>query len=174
MPPVSETKIAVGMVSSPGCSNTIRGLRFSPTASHSAFPNALAPSNHSAYPLVSVQWGGMPQWEKPFRLMVPAAPSFMQNSALSSEDTTATALPPISRTIWMAMLPRPPAPPHTSTTSPSWTVWGGHPISIRYAVAPTRVGAAACSHVSWGPLGRHWWDWTLVNWAKDPQLVSYP
>src|SRR5919198_2952585 len=106
--------------------------------------------------------------------MTPTAPSFVQNSPLLSDDTTATGLPPIPRTIWMAMPPSPPAPPQISTGSPSRTVLGGHPISILYAVAPTSVGAAACSHVSWGALGRHWCAWTFVNCANDPQLVSYP
>src|SRR6266571_2142115 len=116
----------------------------------------------------------LPQWENSVRLNTPTAPSFRQNSALSSEETTATARPPISRTIWMAIDPRPPAPPHTSTGSPSSTTLGGQPISMRYAVAPTRVGAAACSHVRWGALGRHWCAWTLVNWANEPQFDSYP
>src|SRR5918996_2782388 len=106
--------------------------------------------------------------------MTPTAPSFRQNSALSSDDTTATGRPPNSRTIWMAIEPRPPAPPHTRTGSPSPTTFGGHPRSIRYAVAPTRVGAAAASHVSWGALGRHWWAWTFVNCPKEPQFDSYP
>src|SRR5687768_8342846 len=106
--------------------------------------------------------------------MTPAAPSFLQNSALSSEETTATGFPPNSRAIWMAIDPSPPAPPHTSTASPSSTTCGGHPRSIRYAVAPTRVGAAAASQVRWGALGRHWCAWTLVNWANEPQFDSYP
>ena len=46
-PPVSATKIDVGTVSSPGCSKTIAGERFSPNASQNALPNALAPLNHS-------------------------------------------------------------------------------------------------------------------------------
>src|SRR6266550_3185514 len=155
MPPESHTKMDVGTVSSPGCSNTMAGLRRSPAASQRALPKAFAPFDHVAYASVSVQCGGMPQWSKLLRLIVPTAPSLRQNSALSSEEITATALPPNAVAIWMAMDPSPPAPPHTRTTSPSFTTLGGQPRSIRYAVAPTSVGAAAASHVSWGAFGRH-------------------
>src|SRR5438309_6301636 len=167
-------KIDVGTVSSPGCSNTIVGARFSPSASQKALPNAFAPPDHRANASLSVQCGSWPQWSKFFRLTKPTAPSFLQNSPFSSLDTTATGFPPASRTIWMAIEPSPPAPPHTRTGSPSATTFGGHPCSIRYAVAPTSVGAAACSHVRCGAFGMHWWAWTLVNWANDPQFDSYP
>ena len=46
MPPVSHMKIEVGIVVSPGCSNTIAGFRFSPSASQNALPNARAPFSH--------------------------------------------------------------------------------------------------------------------------------
>src|SRR5712691_11528185 len=112
MPPVSHMKIAVGMVSSPGCSNTIRGERFSPAASQKALPNAFAPSNHVPKASVSVQCGSMPQWSNPLRSIVPTAPSLRQKSALSADDTTATAFAPWDAATWIAMEPRPPAPPH--------------------------------------------------------------
>ena len=35
------------------------------------------------------------------------------------------------------------------------TVFGGHPCSIRYAVAPVSVGAAASSQASASAFGRH-------------------
>ena len=46
MPPRSQTKIDVGMVSSPGWSNTIRGLILLAERIPDALPNAFAPSNH--------------------------------------------------------------------------------------------------------------------------------
>ena len=55
----------------------------------------------------------------------------MQNARLSSSDTTATARPPTAELITRAMLPRPPAAPHTSTGSPGSTTFGGQPISMR-------------------------------------------
>ena len=154
IPPRSQTKFDVGIVSCPGCSKTIRGLAFSPTASQIALPNAFAPSNQ-AFQSGESHAGGTPQCENPVRSTVPTAPSSMQCSAFSFEDTTATARPPASDTSWIASDPSPPAPPHTSTTSPGCTVFGGHPCSIRYAVAPVSVGAAASSHVSASPFGRH-------------------
>ena len=42
IPPASHTKMDVGTVLSPGCSNTIRGLRRSPRTSQSAWPKARA------------------------------------------------------------------------------------------------------------------------------------
>ena len=62
MPPVSQTKMLVGMVASPGCSNTMLGLRRSPSTSQIALPKARAPPVHSFCPGSSVQWGGTPQW----------------------------------------------------------------------------------------------------------------
>ena len=62
MPPPSQTKIDVGTVSSPGCSNTIAGFLRSPTISQILPPNARAPPIHSFWPAPSVQCGGMPQW----------------------------------------------------------------------------------------------------------------
>src|SRR5438552_13846572 len=174
MPPVSHMKIDVGTVSSPGCSNTIFGARFSPSASQNALPNAFAPLNQAPNFSSSVQCGSCPQWSKFFRFTNPTAPSFLQNSPFSSELTTATALPPASRTIWTAIEPSPPAPPQTSTASPSSTTFGGQPCSIRYAVAPTSVGAAASSHVRCAAFGMHWCACTFVNCANDPQFVSYP
>ena len=131
IPPVSQTKIEVGTVSSPGCSKTRRGLLRSPTISQMAAPKARAPRSHSPYAWVSFQCGSIPQWENFFRLMQPLAPSRRQNSTLSSLEMTATGIPPISRAIWIAWQPSPPAPPHTSTTSPARTVCGGQAASIR-------------------------------------------
>ena len=161
MPPRSHTKIDVGMVSWAGCSKTMRGLRRSPRTSQTALPKALAPSNQSFHSGESHR-GGTPQWLKSLRSTYPTAPRRLQYSPFSSEETTATALPPASVTSWMASEPRPPEPPHTSTTSPSSTVCGGQPCSIRYAVEPVSVGAAASSHV----------NRTFVNWANEPQHVS--
>ncbi len=96
----------------------------------------------------------------------------MQKSNLSSLETTAIGIPPNSRAIWIAIEPRPPEPPQTSTTSPFSTVCGGQARSMRYAVAPTSVGAAASSHVRCGALGRHWCACTFVNCANEPQLLS--
>src|SRR5712691_1816292 len=130
MPPRSQTKFDVGIVSCPGCSNTIRGLFFSPTASQTAFPNSFAPANQSFLSGES-QAGGTPQCVKCVRLTYPTAPSDTQYSPFASDDTTATARPPACLTSWIAREPRPPAPPHTSTTSPDWTVFRGQPKSIR-------------------------------------------
>src|SRR6185295_7600725 len=70
--------------------------------------------------------------------------------------------------------PSPPEPPQTRTTSFGFTVCSGQAMSMRYAVAPTSMYAAAASHVRCFGFGRHWWACTLVNCAKLPQLVSYP
>jgi hypothetical protein len=43
MPPVAQTNSDVGSVASPGCSKTMRGLVFSPSASQMALPKARAP-----------------------------------------------------------------------------------------------------------------------------------
>ena len=51
-------------------------------------------------------------------------------------------------------------------------MFGDQPCSMRYAVAPTSMYAAASSHVRCGGLGRHWWSWTFVNCAKLPQFDS--
>jgi hypothetical protein len=61
MPPVSHTNTEVGMVDSPGCSNTIAGLLRSPITSHSALPNARALASHASYAFWSRQSGGRPQ-----------------------------------------------------------------------------------------------------------------
>src|SRR5262249_19810857 len=81
---------------------------------------------------------------------------------------------PNSCGIWMAIDPSPPDPPHTRTTSPFATVCGGHARSIRYALAPTSVGAAACSPVRSGAFGRHSCACTFVSSANEPQLLSKP
>ena len=67
MPPRSQTKFDVGIVSWPGCSKTIRGLAFSPSASQIALPNAFAPSNQPFHSGES-HAGGTPQWSNSFRL----------------------------------------------------------------------------------------------------------
>src|SRR6476661_4522285 len=107
IPPRSHTKFDVGIVSSPGGSDTIRGLVFSPAASQIAFPNAFAPASHSAHSGASHR-GGTPQWLKSFRLIDPTAPSDRQYSAFSAEPTTAIARPPALATSWIASDPRPP------------------------------------------------------------------
>src|SRR5262245_54712960 len=172
MPPVSQTKPDVGKVDWPGCSNTIDGLRFSPSASQNALPNARAPTSHSSYESSSVHLGSMPQCLNRRRSITPTAPSFLQYSTLSSPETTATARPPAARTIWIAIEPSPPAPPQMRTGSPSFTSLGAQPCSMRYAVAPTSVYAAASSHVRCAGLGRHWWSCTFAYCAKLPQLDS--
>jgi hypothetical protein len=43
MPPVSQTKIELGMVLSPGCSKTMFGAPRSPSTSQIADPNLRAP-----------------------------------------------------------------------------------------------------------------------------------
>jgi hypothetical protein len=48
MPPVSQTKIEVGMVVSPGCSKTMFGARFSPSTSQIFAPKPRTPFNHLA------------------------------------------------------------------------------------------------------------------------------
>src|SRR3712207_3937406 len=147
------------------------GLRFSPRTSQIPLPNAFAPSNH-VFHSGSFQRGGTPQCEKFFRLMYPTAPRDFAYSPFSSDPTTATARAPARLTSWIPSEPSPPEPPHTRTTSPSLTVFGGQPWSIRYAVPPVSVGAAASSHVRCSALGRHWCAWTFVNCANEPQQVS--
>src|SRR6185369_6290001 len=93
MPPRSQTKFDVGIVSWPGWSNTIRGFDFSPSASQNALPNALAPSSQP-FQSGESQAGGTPQWSKPFRFTNPTAPIVLAYSPFSSEETTATARPP--------------------------------------------------------------------------------
>ena len=102
------------------------------------------------------------------------APSFTAYSPRSGPDVTATGMPPFARAIWIAWLPRPPDPPHTSTMSPACTVCGGQPLSMRYAVAPTSMHAPAAAQLSCGGFGSSWCACTRVNCAKLPQLVSYP
>jgi hypothetical protein len=46
MPPVSQTKIELGIVVSPGCSKTMLGARFSPSTSQIAEPNLRTPCSH--------------------------------------------------------------------------------------------------------------------------------
>src|SRR3954454_22517153 len=149
----------------------MRGLAFSPSASQNALPNAFAPSSQP-FQSGESHAGGTPQWSKFLRLMKPTAPSCFAYSPFSSVDTTATARPPALVTSCTASDPRPPEPPHTSTGSPGSTTLGGQPNSIRYAVPPVSVGAAASSHVSCSAFGMHWWSWTFVNCAIDPQQVS--
>ncbi len=72
----------------------------------------------------------------------------------------------------MAMVPRPPAPPHTSTTLFGRTMCGVQFVSMRYAVEPTSVGAAAASHDRCFAFGITWCAHTFVNCAKLPQFVS--
>src|SRR3990172_8243433 len=113
MPPVSQTNMDVGMVSSPGCSKTRRGFFRSPTTSQIALPKARAPSSQRLYASMSFQCGSIPQWVNFRRLMYPLAPSFWQYSPLSSPETTATAIPPPALLIWVALDPEPPPPPPT-------------------------------------------------------------
>src|SRR6185295_5749014 len=172
MPPVSHMKHDVGSVVSPGCSNTSTGLRFSPSASQNAAPNARAPLSHRLYSMSSDQRGSLPQCSNLRRSITPTAPRFLQNSFLESPETTATGRAPAARAIWIAIEPSPPAPPQISTGSPAVRTLGGQPYSMRYAVAATSVYAAACSQVRCGGLGRHWWSWTRAYCAKLPQLDS--
>ena len=65
-----------------------------------------------------------------------AARKTADQRAFLTADTTATARPPLARAISSAMLPRPPAPPHTSTGSLGSTTFGAQPMSMRYAVDP--------------------------------------
>ena len=44
--------------------------------------------------------------------------------------------------------------------------------SMRYAVKYVRPYEAASSQLRCLGLGSSCWAWTLVNWAKEPQLVS--
>src|SRR4051794_19473574 len=155
MPPVSTMKHEVGSVVSPGCSNTIDGFFFSPSASQNAAPNARAPLSHCEYSTSSDQRGSLPQCSNLRRSITPAAPSFLQNSFLLSPETTATGRAPAALQIWIAIEPRPPAPPQIRTGSPGPTTFGAQPCSMRYAVAPTSMYAADSSHVSCGGLGRH-------------------
>ena len=67
MPPRSATKIEVGIVSWPGCSKTMRGLTFSPSASQIALPKSFAPPNQSFHSAES-HAGGTPQCAKSLRL----------------------------------------------------------------------------------------------------------
>src|SRR5712672_1546718 len=143
MPPVSHMKHDVGNVVSPGCSNTIVGFFFSPSASQNAPPNPRAPLSHRLYSMSSDQRGSLPQCSNLRRSITPTAPRFLQNSFFESPDTTATGRPPAARAIWIAIEPSPPAPPHTSTGSPGATTLGDQPCSMRYAVAPTSMYAAA-------------------------------
>src|SRR5438067_3379387 len=159
-------KMLVGTVDSPGCSNTIAGDRLSPNASQNALPNFFAPASHMLNASLSVQCGSMPQWSKFLRLITPTAPSFLQNSIFSSLETTATGSAPASEAIWIAIEPSPPAPPQTSTASPACTSFGGQPCSMRYAVEPTSVGAAAASQGRCGACGMHWCPCTFVNCAN--------
>ena len=156
MPPVSHMKHDVGSVVSPGCSNTIVGFFFSPSAAQNAAPKARAPLSHRLYSISSDQRGSLPQWSNLRRSITPTAPSRVQNSFLLSPDTTATGRASAARAIWIAIEPSPPAPPQIRTGSPAATTFGDQPCSMRYAVAATSMYDAAASHVRWGGLGRHW------------------
>src|ERR1022692_699455 len=98
----------------------------------------------------------------------------MQYCPRSGPDVTAIGIAPLALAIWIACDPRPPEPPQMRTTSFSRTVCGSQEQSIRYAVAPTSVHAAAAAQLSAGDLGSSWCAWTSVYCAKLPQLVSYP
>src|ERR1041384_3683292 len=124
MPPVSHTKHDVGNVVPPGCSNTIVGFFFPPSASQNALPNARAPLSHSAYSMSSDQRGSLPQCVNLRRSITPTAPRFLQNSFSESPDTPATGRAPAARAIWSAIEPSPPAPPQTSTGSPAPSTFG--------------------------------------------------
>ena len=63
--------------------------------------------------------------------MAPLAPRLMTKSRLSSSEITAIALAPLAAMIWIAIEPRPPAPPQTSTLSLGLSACGGWPNSIR-------------------------------------------
>src|SRR5215471_4256685 len=115
IPPVSHTKHDVGSVVSPGCSNTITGFFFSPSACQYAAPNARAPLSHRLYSMSSDHLGSLPQCSNLRRSITPTAPSFLQKSFFESPDTTATGSAPAARAIWIAIEPRPPAPPQIST-----------------------------------------------------------
>src|SRR3990170_271987 len=173
MPPRSQTNIEVGIVSWPGWSKTMFGLFFSPSTSQIALPKPLAPSNQVFHSGES-HAGGTPQCVNDLRSMYPTAPRLFEYSPFSSLETTATALAPASATSCTASEPRPPEAPQTSTTSPSFTVLGAQPWSIRYAVEPVSVGAAASSQVRRSAFGRHWCAWTFANCANEPQHESYP
>src|SRR5262245_559051 len=127
----------VGSVVSPGCSNTIVGLRFSPSASQYAEPNARAPLSQRLYSTSSDHRGSLPQCSNVRRSITPTAPSLLQNSFLLSPDTTATGRAPAARAIWIAIEPSPPAPPQIKIGSPAPTTFGAQPWSMRYAVAAT-------------------------------------
>ena len=80
----------------------------------------------------------------------------------------ATGVAPAALAIWIAIEPRPPAPPQISTTSPFFTALAPQPCSIRQAVAATSVYAADSSQVMCLGFGMHCCAWTRVNWAKLP------
>src|SRR3989304_9413106 len=86
MPPRSHTKMEVGIVSCPGWSNTMFGLRFSPSTSQMALPKDFAPSNH-VFQSGESHAGGTPQCGKALRLLKPTAPSAFAYSPLSGELT---------------------------------------------------------------------------------------
>src|SRR3989304_1262773 len=65
MPPRSHTKMEVGIVSCPGWSNTMFGLRFSPSTSQMALPKDFAPSNHVFHSGGSHAGGPPPGVESP-------------------------------------------------------------------------------------------------------------
>src|SRR5688572_27943173 len=172
MPPVSHMKHEVGSVVSPGCSNTIVGDFFSPSASQNALPNSRAPLSHRLYSMSSDQRGSFPQWLNLRRSITPTAPSFLQNSFFESPETTATGRAPAARAIWIAIEPSPPAPPQIRIGSPGPTTLGDQPCNMRYAVAPTSMYGSASAHVGCGALGMHWWSCTLLHCAKLPQSDS--
>ncbi len=75
--------------------------------------------------------GISPQQSKSLRLIAPLAPSDMTKSRLSSSEITAIALPPEAAISWIAIEPRPPAPPQTRTLSPGLRACGRWPNSMR-------------------------------------------
>ena len=130
------------------------GLVRSPTTSQIAFPNAFAPSNHVFHS------GRVPCGRRP--PVVERGPVDEPDRALLHGERAPLGRGhhrdrPGARERHELNRQRPEAPeaPQTSTTSPCFTVFGGQPWSIRYAVAPVSVGAAASSHVSGSALGRH-------------------
>ena len=75
--------------------------------------------------------GIWPQQLNFLRLMTPLAPSCMTKSALSSSEMTPMALAPVVAMSWIAIEPRPPEAPHTSTFWPALSTCGRWPNSMR-------------------------------------------
>src|SRR5437660_506670 len=71
---------------------------------------------------------------------------------------------------WVANTPRPPAAPQISTFCPACSLQ--RVSSMRYAVKYTSPYEAASSQLSAGGLCSSCCACTLVNWAKEPHVVS--